>query len=99
MTTGCCAGGCACSNSGCVSGRSRSRQADLLNLGRDQGWAWYRRASKEARIDFLSVREPQLNKDDLGAIGILLGGRTGGHATLQFRALGGQQSNSTATRF
>ncbi|MDQ6669674.1 MAG: hypothetical protein M3069_02755 [Chloroflexota bacterium] len=37
--------------------------------------------------------------DDLGTIGILLGGSAGGHATLQFRALGRQQPNATATRF
>src|SRR5437016_2626973 len=38
-------------------------------------------------------------QDDLSAVGILLGGGAGGHAPLQFRALGGQQPNSTATRF
>ena len=29
-----------------VSGRLRSQRAGLLNLGRDQVWGWYRRASK-----------------------------------------------------
>src|ERR1700694_225819 len=38
-------------------------------------------------------------QDDLGAIGILLRGSAGRPATLQFRALGRQQPNSTATRF
>src|SRR5207244_4386617 len=33
-------------------------------------------------------------QDDLGAIGILLGGSAGGYATLQFSALGRQQPNS-----
>jgi hypothetical protein len=38
-------------------------------------------------------------QDDPRAIGILLGRGAGGHATLQFSALGRQQPNSTATRF
>ena len=36
-------------------------------------------------------------QDDLRAVGILLGRSAGGHAALQFRALGRQQPNSTAT--
>ena len=36
---------------------------------------------------------------DLGPIGGLLSGSTGGHDALQLRALGRQQPNSTATRF
>src|SRR5262249_41752628 len=38
-------------------------------------------------------------QDDLGTVGILLGGGAGSHTALQFGALGRQQPNSSATRF
>ena len=36
-------------------------------------------------------------QNDLGAIGVLLGGGAGGHAALQFGAFGGQQPNTSTT--
>jgi hypothetical protein len=36
-------------------------------------------------------------QNDLGTVGGLLGGSTGGHDTLQFSAFGGQQTNASAT--
>ena len=45
VASGCCVGGCACFNSGCVSGSLRSQRTGLLYLGQDQVWAWYRQAS------------------------------------------------------
>ena len=37
-------------------------------------------------------------QDDLGPIGVLLGGCAGGYAALQFGAFGGQQTNTSTTR-